>query len=756
MVKWIFPLLFCLNLKAQLDSLDNMAFDVRLNDIWGYVDKAGNEYALVGLEDGFSVVDVSDPSNSNQVFRAKGPNTIWRDIKTYQEYAYVTNEADSGMRIYDLSGLPENTDIPFKNFAGTTGEDFKTAHNIFIDENGRAFVCGTNTIKGFIVYDLTSNPLNPVKIGEYDQKYIHDIYVRNDTAFVSATMQGQLIILDVTNPNAITQISAVETPNRFTHNSWLSDDGKHVFATDELKGSLISSYDISDPSDPELVDTYKSTIAGNELPHNVHVKDSFLFTSYYVEGLVVVDASRPDNLVEVARYDTEKNYFISMMGGAWGVYPYLPSGTILVSDIFNGLFTFSFNQVNAAYLEGVVTDYSTGFPLSNVKIEVLKMEKVDKTSFNGEYKLGRAGSGLIKVVFSKQGYKTDTLEINLIDDVVVQKNVKLEKLQEINVSFQLKSKTGELLEGASVNLSGLNYQKEITTDVKGKVSLILSVGEYNVYSGKWGYLNSCFDIDFSSDSAVVIELDEGYYDDFSANQGWEIFSVNEDPVFERVQPQASYDFNSGTQHDPDVDASFGDCGDWAYITKVDSSLPAAETNVNWTNYLVSPELEWPELKENCMISFNYWLSFSSNAEDSMKVGVIQGADTTYLDYFTIDDFQRQWTTADLEVYAGAEKKNFRVIFSITDDLNPWNIIDAAIDDFSAEFHTWSIGDVNKCYSFSSDVLMLKCGLMEYQVFNIQGQIIEKGFSTSIDLSGYKTGLYLIQIENQKSIKHLVK
>ena len=32
-----------------------------LNDIWGWVDSAGNEYAIVGTNDGTSIFDLSDP-----------------------------------------------------------------------------------------------------------------------------------------------------------------------------------------------------------------------------------------------------------------------------------------------------------------------------------------------------------------------------------------------------------------------------------------------------------------------------------------------------------------------------------------------------------------------------------------------------------------------------------------------------------------------------------------------------------------------
>ena len=33
------------------------------SDIWGWVDSNGNEFAIVGLNDGFSVVDVTNPMN---------------------------------------------------------------------------------------------------------------------------------------------------------------------------------------------------------------------------------------------------------------------------------------------------------------------------------------------------------------------------------------------------------------------------------------------------------------------------------------------------------------------------------------------------------------------------------------------------------------------------------------------------------------------------------------------------------------------
>ena len=63
-----------------------------LNDVWGYADTIGNEYALVGVRDGFNVVDVTIPSNPISKIYINGAFSIWRDIKTWSHYAYVVHD----------------------------------------------------------------------------------------------------------------------------------------------------------------------------------------------------------------------------------------------------------------------------------------------------------------------------------------------------------------------------------------------------------------------------------------------------------------------------------------------------------------------------------------------------------------------------------------------------------------------------------------------------------------------------------------
>ena len=68
------------------------------NDIWGWFDaQTGSEYALMGMTNGTAFVNVTDPENP--VFLGNLPtatiSTPWRDIKVYQDHAYVVAD-DAG------------------------------------------------------------------------------------------------------------------------------------------------------------------------------------------------------------------------------------------------------------------------------------------------------------------------------------------------------------------------------------------------------------------------------------------------------------------------------------------------------------------------------------------------------------------------------------------------------------------------------------------------------------------------------------
>ena len=114
------------------------------SDIWGWVSPSdGAEYALVGLNDGFSCINISNPQNPIMEFYISDINSTWRDVKTWGNYAYVTTEADAGLLIVDLTDMSGGTYFHITNFSHPTNGssiEFTAAHNIYIDENGIAYI----------------------------------------------------------------------------------------------------------------------------------------------------------------------------------------------------------------------------------------------------------------------------------------------------------------------------------------------------------------------------------------------------------------------------------------------------------------------------------------------------------------------------------------------------------------------------------------------------------------------------------------
>jgi hypothetical protein len=102
---------------------------------------------------------------------------------------------------------------------------------------------------------------------------------------------------------------------------------------------------VSDLSDITITDFFDS---GNStfIAHNLIMRDQYIFVSHYFDGLQIFDWSDPENVRRVAWYDTSTGEDICCRG-AWGVYPLLPSGRILISDRQRGLFVFEMFGENA-------------------------------------------------------------------------------------------------------------------------------------------------------------------------------------------------------------------------------------------------------------------------------------------------------------------------------------------------------------------------------------------------------------------------
>ena len=417
--------------SLNVTKLGQLPYNVGLNDVWGYADGNGNEYALVGAESGFSIVDVTVSATPVEKAFIPGAFSIWRDIKTYSHYAYVIHDSynpqldtSDGILIVDLDSINESNQR-FRNFfptitLGASQITYDRSHNLYIDENGILYVFGSNIgVGGALMFDLKPDPENPVYIGMYNEHYLHDGMVRGDTLWGGAIYEGDLEVIDVSNKTAPVIMGSTGTPDAFTHSAWISDDNKTVFITDEVSGAYVAAYDVSDLSNIQERDRIQTSLGnGNIIPHNVHVYGDFVVTSYYTSGLQIVDATLPNVLLETAYYDT------SPLGGdtfegAWGAYPFLPSKNILVTDRQEGLFILHSDYPKGCYLTGKVKDSLTGAGIPNGRIKMLNTSKVLSADIFGDYATGVLTSGIYQIVAFKQGYRNDTVSLFLDNGVEV-------------------------------------------------------------------------------------------------------------------------------------------------------------------------------------------------------------------------------------------------------------------------------------------------------------------------------------------------
>lgn len=209
---------------------------------------------------------------------------------------------------------------------------------------------------GFKAFSL-ANPKNPEIVGTYNETYMHDVYIEtftgerakqcapgHDPCEIVFGWTGQdFRIIDFTDKKNPTVLSRLTYENLgYPHSGWISKNKKWLFNFDELDelntglNTRILSINISDFKRPSVKAEWDGSTAAIE--HNGYVVGTKLFVSSYTRGLSILDVRNPTKPREVAFFDTHPESDLADFAGAWGVYPYLPSGNILISDMNRGLF----------------------------------------------------------------------------------------------------------------------------------------------------------------------------------------------------------------------------------------------------------------------------------------------------------------------------------------------------------------------------------------------------------------------------------
>lgn len=767
MKKNILALLVLIAFQLQAQSflntelLGNLPYSQDLSDIWGY-EKNGSEYALVGVYNGISVVDVTVANAPEELAFFPGDESIWRDLKTYDDYLYCINETGGGLQIVNLSEVIAGDSIP--TYIEKMNLGFSTAHNIYIDENGVLYVFGSNYSNGGCeMYDLTVDPENPVFLGVFDDYYLHDGMVRGDTLWGGAVYNGVFSVVDVSDKSNPVIMASQPTPNTFSHNCWISDDGNYLFTTDEVSGAYVASYDVSDLSNIEELDRIQAWSGyADVIPHNTHVDGDFIVTSYYRDGLSVVDVSNPSNMIEVGYYDTSEDYEGDGFNGAWGAYPWLPSGNILVSDMETGLYIIQPKYDNAAFIEGEVVNALTGAPISNVTVQIIGSVNPDITNLQGFYETGMANSGTYQILFTAAGYNDFVTEVSISSGEVFVFDVQLTPFNSHQAQFSVvKELDATALSQANISLFNDDIQYNFVTDENGFVASSILEGAYELVVTQWGYQTYCGSIQVSGPGfEQTIALDLGYQDDFSTDLGWQVENDNSVTAgfWERVIPVASY-FN-GELLNAAEDAA-DDCSGFAFITSNSEGLPYNEGDVDGgATRIISPLMDLSSYI-NPSISFSTWFVNTGGngpANDAILVNLTNGTETVNL-LERNNSNTTNWLSHNVEIGSLIELTDqMQLVVEAMDLPQSGHLVEAGFDDFYVQSSNLSVASASE-RSFviypnpspSGQLNVNTANAATCVVTDVRGAVVasfevEEGLN-SFDLSFLTAGAYLVSVTN---------
>ncbi len=621
---------------------------------WGYVDNHGNEYALVGTSFGVSIVNITDPDNPQVTFNIQHTSSFWREIKTYGNYAYATNEDGGGLLVMDLSNLPDTVYQYSFIYTDPNGYQQTDGHELWIDEHGRLYIFGgAYWNAGATMFDLTADPINPPFLGAYENHYIHSGFVRGDTLWASEIFDGQVEVVNVADPQNCMVMSSFTTPNHFTHNSWPTHDDHYLFTTDEVAGAYVTAYDVSDLNNVTEVDRIQSNPGTSVIPHNVHLlTDTFAVTAYYCDGVVVFDVSHPDNMIKVASYDTWPNACVGY-NGTWGAYPYLPSGNLILSNIEDGLFVLTPTYIQACRLEGFVTDSATGTPLYNVNVQILNTGVMSGTDLSGNYKTGYAYSGNYNAEFTYAGYATRIIPVTLNHGQVTALNVKMKAAASGSLhGTVIDSSTGIAISASDINIADSSLTNYTAVcDVNGQFSVpnTITTGDYLATAGIWGYktrqeVAAVNDVN----SSIVVPLPKGFYDDFFFDNSWIVSGTATSGSWVRGAPVGTN--TGGVFFNPSSDAN-DDYGSECYVTGNNGGNPGDDDLQNGYTMLTSPLMDLSGYLSP-KISFEYWLATDSASatNDSLMVLISNGNTTVQAEaYSPAGSDLSQWLHREIRV-----------------------------------------------------------------------------------------------------------
>jgi choice-of-anchor B domain-containing protein len=330
--------------------------------IWGHVDsQTGKEYALIAMNNSLAIVELESAAGEAR-FMGRLPShtgrSTWRDVRVYRDYAFVTSDSNGahGMQVLDLRVLRNQSVVPqtyqeSAHYAGVTN-----VHTISINEaTGYAYLAGSNLCAGGLHIVDIRTPLNPIGLGCYGTAgYVHEAqcfnyrgpdteHVGKEICLLSST--NDHVVLDVTQKSAPVELSRMTYPNlRYVHQSWFDEAQRYVLINDELdEGNTITTThthiaDYADLDNPSYRGFHDHQMPA--IDHNLYIRGNYVYQANYTAGLRILALQNLANaqLQEVGFFDVFPANNNTSFNGAWGAYPLLPSGRVIISTLSQGFF----------------------------------------------------------------------------------------------------------------------------------------------------------------------------------------------------------------------------------------------------------------------------------------------------------------------------------------------------------------------------------------------------------------------------------
>jgi len=683
---------------------------------WSYVHSDGREYVVINALKGASIVRLTDPANPVEVAFVPLVEDFWHEVKQYRNYVYITSDGffQNGHKALEIIDM-RDPDRP--RHAGGFQPDLGFIHTVSVDEaRGLLFLNGmppeehvstdaalrdlkfqmdqeerhgTHSFGSMHIYSL-ADPEHPVELSVYNE-YVHDFHVRGTLGFASLIYDGQMSVLDLTDPSHPVELTRWETPNRFTHSAWTTEDGRYLYVCDETGGpNSLSVYDITDIMHPRLTYLHQDLI--EDIPHNPRVLGDRLYLAHYTAGVRVWDISNPAWPVETGYYDTYPGPG-GGFAGVWELAPYYPSGIFVASDINSGLWVFRSAPKNYGIVRGTVRDGSNGPPVAGVKVTAQPSGRSVLTHTDGTFAFA-LDPGAYTFTFSLFRFDNETKSVNNVT-VGSDKTLAISMRRTPTGTIQgFTTSSGSPLAGSEITLDGFNaFFGTALSNAAGSYQIpAVPIGTYTVRCLRAGFVPAAQAITVTSGQTAVVNFPltaAAFYDDVEADRGWTLSDPDDTALrglWIRAVPLPAIVF-TGQVIQPGADHTPGS-GTICFVTGnyPDPRSLFIEAVFNSKTTLTSPVVSLTGLQDPRVgfyaSYFNVFEGFGDTPDDVLTVRVSGDGGATWVTALSHPKNTNGWRYFEIRVRDWLPTATtVRVKVIVNETGNP-HINEAALDDFA--------------------------------------------------------------------------